>query len=135
MINLQIAFIVQMLFCFVQYIQLVKKKNNINQYQLGKDIIKNSKTEVILVNNEVEIEKFLKKNLANNEIVIGMGAGSISMWMKKISVNYKKYVAKNKNNKILDLKKNCWIGTGGIANNTFFPEDEKDLHNYLKNKK
>ena len=38
-----------------------EKKNNITQYQLGKDIIKNSKTEVILVNNEVEIEKFLKK--------------------------------------------------------------------------
>ena len=35
-------------------------------------------------------------------------------------------------NRILDLKKNCWIGTGGIASNTFFPEDEKDLHNYLK---
>ena len=38
-------------------------------------------------------------------------------------------------NRILDLKKNCWIGTGGIASNTFFPEDEKDLHNYLKIKK
>ena len=75
--------------------------------------------------------KISKKNLVNNEIVIGMGAGSISMWMKKISVNYKKYAAKNKK-KILDLKKNCWIGTGGIASNTFFPEDEKDLLNYLK---
>ncbi len=73
-----------------------EKKNNISQYKLGRDIIKNSKTEVILVNNEVEIEKFLKKNLANNEIVIGMGAGSISMWMKKISINYKKYATKNK---------------------------------------
>ena len=73
-----------------------EKKNNISQYKLGRDIIKNSKTEVILVNNDVEIEKFLKKNLANNEIVIGMGAGSISMWMKKISINYKKYAAKNK---------------------------------------
>ena len=39
---------------------------------------------------------------------------------------------KIKKNKILDLKKNCWIGTGGIASNTFFPEDEKDLLNYLK---
>ena len=39
---------------------------------------------------------------------------------------------KQKIKKFLDLKKNCWIGTGGIANNTFFPEDEKDLHNYLK---
>ena len=61
-----------------------EKKNKISQYQLGKDIIKNSKTDVILVKNEFEIEKFLKNNLANNEIVIGMGAGSISMWMKNI---------------------------------------------------
>ena len=95
MINLQKAFYSSdvVLLC---PIYSAGEKNNINQYQLGKDIIKNSKTEVILVNNEVEIEKFLKKNLANNEIVIGMGAGSISMWMKKISVNYKKYAAKNK---------------------------------------
>ena len=42
---------------------------------------------------------------------------------------------KIKNNKILDLKKNCWIGTGGIANNAFFPENEKELYNYLKSKK
>lgn len=39
---------------------------------------------------------------------------------------------KTKNKKILDLKKNCWIGTGGIASNAFFPENEKDLHNFLK---
>ena len=69
--------------------------NNINQLKLGKDIIKYSNTSVILVNNEIEIERFLKDNLVNNEIVIGMGAGSISTWMKKISINYKKYVTKN----------------------------------------
>ena len=39
---------------------------------------------------------------------------------------------KTKNKKVLDLKKNCWIGTGGIANNAFFPESEKELHNCLK---
>ena len=72
-----------------------EKKNNINQLKLGKDIIKYSNTSVILVNNEIEIERFLKDNLVNNEIVIGMGAGSISTWMKKISINYKKYVTKN----------------------------------------
>ena len=58
--------------------------NNINQLKLGKDIIKYSNTSVILVNNEIEIERFLKDNLVNNEIVIGMGAGSISQWMRNL---------------------------------------------------
>ena len=35
---------------------------------------------------------------------------------------------KTKNKKILDLKKNCWIGTGGMASNAFFLEDEKDFY-------
>ena len=39
-----------------------------------------------------------------------MGAGSISMWMKKISVNYKKYAAKNKKIEIWILKKTVGLG-------------------------
>ena len=44
-------------------------------------IAKNSKTQVIVIKNEIELSKFLKKNLINNEIVIGMGAGIISKWI------------------------------------------------------
>ena len=40
--------------------------------------------QVIIIKNEREIEKFLKKNLINNEIVVGMGAGSISKWMRDL---------------------------------------------------
>ena len=40
-----------------------------------------SKTQVILAKNESDLTKFFKKNLINDEIVIGMGAGSISKWM------------------------------------------------------
>ena len=43
--------------------------------------MKNSKTQVIIVKNEIELSKYLKRNLISNEIIIGMGAGSISKWM------------------------------------------------------
>ena len=44
-------------------------------------IAKNSKTQVIFVKNEIELCRYLRKNLINNEIIIGMGAGIISKWM------------------------------------------------------
>ena len=34
--------------------------------------------------NNIELAKFLKQNIYGNKIVIGMGAGSISNWMKKL---------------------------------------------------
>jgi len=54
------------------------KFNSINFANL---IAKNSKTEVIIVKNEAELRKYFKKNLIKDEIIIGMGAGSISKWM------------------------------------------------------
>ena len=45
---------------------------------------KNSKTQVIIVKNEIELRKFLKKNLISNEIIIGMGAGLISKWILEL---------------------------------------------------
>ncbi len=44
-------------------------------------ISKNSKTQVIIVKNEIELSKYFKKNLIGDEIIIGMGAGLISKWM------------------------------------------------------
>jgi UDP-N-acetylmuramate--alanine ligase len=52
-----------------------------NQGKFAKLISKFSKTQVILIQCENDLTKFLKKNLINNEIVIGMGAGSVSKWM------------------------------------------------------
>ena len=40
-----------------------------------------------MVKNEIELSKFLKKNLTNDEIIIGMGAGLISKWM--VSLKHK----------------------------------------------
>ena len=43
--------------------------------------MKNSNTQVIIVKNEIELTKYLRKNLISDEIIIGMGAGLISKWM------------------------------------------------------
>ena len=58
-----------------------KKDLKFNLIKFANLIAKNSKTEVILAKNEVELSKYFKKNLISNEIIIGMGAGSLSKWM------------------------------------------------------
>ena len=52
----------------------------------AKQISKNSDTQVILIYNQNELNKFLKRNLFNDELIIGMGAGSITKWMSEISL-------------------------------------------------
>jgi UDP-N-acetylmuramate--alanine ligase len=50
----------------------------------AKEIIKNSNVKLFLVNNQYELAKFIKGNIYGKEIVIGMGAGSISAWMREL---------------------------------------------------
>ena len=38
----------------------------------------------VSIKNEIELSKYLQKNLIRNEIVIGMGAGAISKWMVRL---------------------------------------------------
>ena len=52
-----------------------------NKQKFAQLISKFSKTQVILIQCENDLKKYFSKNLINNEIVIGMGAGSISKWM------------------------------------------------------
>ena len=59
-----------------------KMNSKFNLIKFANQIAKNSKTQVIIVRNEVELSKYFKKNLISNEIIIGMGAGFISKWMK-----------------------------------------------------
>ena len=61
-----------------------KKTSKFNTIKFANLISKLSKTEVILINNQIQLGKFLKKNLIENEIVIGMGAGIISKWMNNL---------------------------------------------------
>jgi UDP-N-acetylmuramate--alanine ligase len=58
-----------------------KKNFKFNLINFANLIAKNSNTQVVIVKNEIELCKYLKKNLINNELIIGMGAGTISKWM------------------------------------------------------
>jgi len=61
-----------------------KKDKQYEQNQFAKMIAKYSKVQVISINSEIDLRKYLQKNLIDNEIVIGMGAGSISKWMRDL---------------------------------------------------
>ena len=61
-----------------------KIKLGFNYINFAKEIIKNSKVKLFLVNDNIQLAKFLKKNIYGKKIVIGMGAGSISTWMRKL---------------------------------------------------
>ncbi len=61
-----------------------KIKLGFSYLNFAKEIIKNSKVKLFLVNNNIQLAKFLKKNIYGKKIVVGMGAGSISNWMRKL---------------------------------------------------
>ena len=58
---------------------------NFNQYNFSKLIAKKSKVQVINISNKKDLKNYLVKNLFNDEMVICMGAGSISNWIREIS--------------------------------------------------
>ncbi len=61
-----------------------KIKLGFDYSDFAKEIIKNSNVKLFLVNNQYELAKFIKGNIYGKEIVIGMGAGSISAWMREL---------------------------------------------------
>ena len=40
-----------------------------------------------MIRNQDELSKFVKHNIYGNNLVIGMGAGSISNWMRMLPKN------------------------------------------------
>ena len=62
-----------------------KVKLGFDYINFAKEIIKNSKVKLFLVNDKKQLAKFLKMNMHGKKIVIGMGAGSISNWMRELS--------------------------------------------------
>ena len=58
-----------------------KKNKKFNLIRFANLISKNSNTQTIIVNDELELNKYFKKNLISDEIIIGMGAGNISKWI------------------------------------------------------
>ena len=61
-----------------------KKNLKFNLINFSNLIAKNSKTQVIIVKNLIELTNYFKKNLISDEIIIGMGAGLISKWMSEL---------------------------------------------------
>ena len=55
-----------------------------NYFDFAKEIIKNSKVKLFIVKDDIDLAKFLKKNMYGKKIIIGMGAGSISNWMRRL---------------------------------------------------
>ena len=43
-----------------------------------------SKVKLFLVNDQFQLAKFIKNNIYGKKIVVGMGAGSISTWMREL---------------------------------------------------
>ncbi len=66
------------------YVAGEKLKLGFNYHNFAKEIIKNSKVNVFLVNDEIQLAKFVKQNIYGKKIVIGMGAGSISNWIRNL---------------------------------------------------
>ena len=66
------------------YLAGEKMKLGFEYLKFAKEIIKNSKVKLFLVKDNLQLAKFIKKNIYGKKIVIGMGAGTISNWMRKL---------------------------------------------------
>ena len=56
-------------------------------YKFAKNISVKSNVPIVVIKDEFNLEVFLKKNLMKNDIVVSMGAGNISSWIRNISKN------------------------------------------------
>ena len=61
-----------------------KIKLGFDYKNFAKDIIKNSKVKLFIINDQYQLAKLVKNTIYGKKIVIGMGAGSISSWMKEL---------------------------------------------------
>mgnify|MGYP006166567195 CR=1 FL=1 len=61
-----------------------KIKLGFNYKNFAKDIIKNSRVKLYMVKDKYQLAKFIKNNIYGKKIVIGMGAGTISAWMREL---------------------------------------------------
>ena len=62
-----------------------KIDKSFDSYLFGNLIARNSNVRLIIINSENDLFNYFKKNLFSNELVICMGAGSISSWIKIIA--------------------------------------------------
>ena len=62
-----------------------KINKHFNYHSFGKIIAKKSNVKVIIIKSENDLLNYFRKNLFDNELVVCMGAGSISTWIRNIS--------------------------------------------------
>ena len=61
-----------------------KIDKNYDTFKFADLISKKSNVQVITVENQKDLKNFFKKNLISNELVLCMGAGSISKWIREM---------------------------------------------------
>ena len=61
-----------------------KIKLGFSYENFARNIIKNSNVKLLMIDNQYQLAKYLKQNMYGKKIVIGMGAGSISNWIKEL---------------------------------------------------
>ena len=61
-----------------------KIKLGFSYTNFAKEIIKKSKVKLFLVDDKYQLSKYIKNNIYGKKIVIGMGAGTISTWMREL---------------------------------------------------
>ena len=66
-----------------------KKTKNFSQNNFSNLIAKKSKIQVINIKNQIDLKNFFRKNLLKDEMIICMGAGSISNWIREIGEQIK----------------------------------------------
>jgi UDP-N-acetylmuramate--alanine ligase len=61
-----------------------KMKLGFNYNKFAKNIIQDSKVKLFMINDQYELAQFIKSSIYGKKIVIGMGAGTISAWMREL---------------------------------------------------
>ena len=61
-----------------------KIKLGFSYNEFARELIKNSNVKLFMVKNNHELAKYLKQNMYGKKIIVGMGAGSISNWIKEL---------------------------------------------------
>jgi UDP-N-acetylmuramate--alanine ligase len=52
--------------------------------KFAKEVMKNSKVKLFLIDDKFQLAKYIKNNIYGKKIVIGMGAGTISKWIREL---------------------------------------------------
>ena len=61
-----------------------KIKLGFSNNNFAREIIKNSKVKLFLIKDKYQLAKLIKQTIYGKKIVVGMGAGTISSWMKEL---------------------------------------------------